>query len=77
MQPAMKADLELEPYERKSISLASADQGENYDSVEEFQLPAAESSSMNVKEIKGIRFILLVGALLSAVFCVALDNTSK
>jgi hypothetical protein len=35
-----------------------------------------EKSPTTVDEIKGFRFVLVVGALLSAVFCVALDNTS-
>lgn len=40
----------------------------------EFESPRTGTSA---NEIKGIKFVLIVGALLLGVMCVALDNTSE
>lgn len=73
----MTADHDSESHELKSTSNTGADNSAYPNGVEEFQVPDTAGSSPGSNQIKGIKFILLIAALLSAVFCVALDNTSE
>lgn len=70
----MAAEQSSDVTELKSWSVASLEGSKHSPDPEEFEPP---STSNSANEIKGIKFVLVVGALLLGVLCVALDNTSE